>query len=155
MVEKKITKKNKHGGARPNSGRPRKPRSLMSLPLYLSKVSAGYGSFVVDDLDSYINLNEHFVQHPTSSFCLRVKGDSMTGASIYDGDLVIVDTSILPTHGKVVLAMWSDDSYIKRYTQTADDWFLKSENPEYPSFSIKDLEGFNIVGVVTCVIHKL
>lgn len=155
MIERKITKKNKHGGARANSGRPRKPKPLVSLPLYLSKASAGYGSFVADDLDSYINLNDHFVQHPESSFCLKVKGDSMTGASIYDGDLVIVDKSVSPVHGKVVLAMWSDDSYIKRFTNTSEGWFLNSENPAYPNFFVEDLEGFKIVGVVTCVIHKL
>lgn len=146
-------KKGKHGGARRGAGRPRKKIMLTSLPLYLSKVSAGFGNLPADHIDQQLNLNEYFCEEPTNSFCVRVMGDSMLEAGIQDGDILIVEGYQRAGYGKIVVAMIDDEVFVKRLKNKNGEDFLCSENSDYPDFSIK-CNSVRILGIVKAVIHK-
>ncbi|MBU6323002.1 MAG: translesion error-prone DNA polymerase V autoproteolytic subunit, partial [Burkholderiales bacterium] len=73
-------------------------------PLIAGRAPAGFPSPAADHYDKRLDLNEHLVLHPEATFFLRVKGDSMIGAGIHDGDLLVVDRSLEPSHGRVVIA---------------------------------------------------
>ena len=147
-------KKNKHGGARTGAGRPKKKVMLTSIPLYLSKVSAGFGTIATDYIDQQLNLNEYFCKDPSNSFCVRVMGDSMLGARIQDGDIVVVDSAQRANYGSIVIALINDEVFIKKLKNKSGEDFLCSENPAYPDFSTK-CHNIKIIGIVTAVIHKV
>ena len=75
----------------------------LKLPLAAGEVRAGFPSPADDDPEAELDLVEHLVQHPSATYYLRAKGTSMTGAGIYDGDLLIVDRSIEPKPGHIVI----------------------------------------------------
>ena len=74
------------------------------LPLYLASVQAGFPSPADDYIDKKINLHEFLVRNKSATFFLKAHGESMLGAGIYDGDLLIVDRSIEAGHNKIVIA---------------------------------------------------
>ena len=74
------------------------------VPLFLEPVSAGFPSPAGDYIECRLDLNEHLIQHPSATFFVRVAGESMVGAGIHDGDMLIVDRSLEPVHGSVVVA---------------------------------------------------
>lgn len=146
-------KKGKHGGARTGAGRPKKKAVLTSLPLYLDKVSAGFGNLAADYIDQQLNLNEYFCGEPANSFCVRVMGESMLKAGIQDGDILIVEGSQKADYGKIVVAMIDNEVFVKRLKSRNGEDFLCSENSDYPDFSIK-CNSAKILGIVKAVIHK-
>ena len=86
-------------------------RSLQSerdVPLFLETVAAGFPSPAGDYIERRLDLNEHLIQHPSATFFVRVAGDSMTGAGIHDGDILIVDRSLEPAGGSIVVAAVND-----------------------------------------------
>ena len=83
-------------------------------PLFISKVPAGFPSPADDYVEERVDLNAHLIKHPSATFFLRVKGESMTGAGIFDNDLVIVDRSLDPMSGSVVIAVIDGELTIKR-----------------------------------------
>jgi DNA polymerase V len=82
-------------------------------------------------------------------------GDSMIGAGIHNGDLLVVDRSKNPTSGKVVVAVVEGELTIKRFVKRKDKIFLCPENPAYPEIDITDNEEASIWGVVTYALHQL
>jgi DNA polymerase V len=110
--------------------------TLIRLPLYLCPVSAGSPSVADDYIESYIKIPDWFVKHPLSSFALKVSGDSMIGAGLYDGDIVFVDSSLEPTHGRIVLALVDGEETIKRLHVNNGRVKLMPENPNYDPISI-------------------
>ena len=81
----------------------------MSLPLYACSVQAGFPSPADDYIDSKLNLNDHLIKRPASTFFIRVSGRSMEGCGIWDGDLLIVDRSISAKHNKIVVAVLDNE----------------------------------------------
>ena len=79
-----------------------------------SHVAAGFPSPADDYMEGKLDLNEHLVKHPASTFFVKVKGDSMTGASINSGDLLLIDRSCEPVNRDVVLAVLNGDFTVKR-----------------------------------------
>lgn len=169
------------GGKRPNAGRPKgkntygeatKPiriplskidavkalisndTSKVSIPLYTSKVRAGFPSPADDYIECRLDLNEHLIQHPSATFFVKAEGDSMIHAGIQSGDMLIVDKSIEPTHGKIVIAAIDGELTVKRLSRQNNRVKLLAENPNYPTIDITDEQNFVIWGVVTHVIHK-
>lgn len=120
------------GGARKGAGRPksseptraiRLPISVINslehftqlkLPLYSSKVSAGFPSPAEDHIADKLDLNEHLIKHPSATFLVRATGDSMINAGIHENDILIVDRSVAATHGKVVIVAIDSELTIKR-----------------------------------------
>lgn len=80
------------------------PADRLLIPLYLSSVPAGFPSPADDYMDRELDLLELLVKHPAATFFCRVTGDSMLGAGIHDGDILIVDRAVKPVHGDVVVA---------------------------------------------------
>ncbi len=129
--------------------------SSCALPLFTAKVSAGFPSPADDYIDSKLDLNEYLIHNPSATFFARASGDSMIGAGIHDGDLLIVDKSIQPIHGKIVIAVVYGELTVKRLHIDAKKTLLLAENPEYPSIELTEEQEVRIWGVVTNVIHPL
>ena len=128
---------------------------LCRLPLLVGRASAGFPSPAADHYDKRLDLNEHLVLHPEATFFLRVKGDSMIGAGIHDGDLLVVDRSIEPAHSRVVIAALDGELTVKRLHHQRGKILLRADNPEYPDIEIRNGQELQIWGVVAHVIHKV
>ena len=124
------------------------------LPLLNDSVSAGFPSPADDYTEENIDLNEHLISNPFSTFFLRVKGDSMINAGIKDKDLIIVDKSLIAKPGDIVIAMIDGEFTIKRLSIKNDELYLKAENHNYPDFSFKNHIDVQIWGVVIYSIHS-
>ena len=123
-------------------------------PLLNDSVSAGFPSPADDYTEENIDLNEHLISNPFSTFFLRVKGDSMINAGIKDKDLIIVDKSLIAKPGNIVIAMIDGEFTIKRLSIKNDELYLKAENHNYPDFSFKNHIDVQIWGVVIYSIHS-
>ena len=124
------------------------------IPLLNDSVSAGFPSPADDYTEENIDLNEHLISNPFSTFFLRVKGESMINAGIKDKDLIIVDKSLIAKPGNVVIAMIDGEFTIKRLSIKNDELYLKAENHNYPDFSFKNHIDVQIWGVVIYSIHS-
>ena len=169
-----------HGGKRTGAGRPkgsgkykdstqvmRVPVGMLDqvtdyieskgyqLPLYSSKVSAGFPSPADDHIEAQLDLNSYLVKNPSSTFFVRVAGESMKNAGIFPGDILIVDRSLNPTIGKVVIVALDGELTVKRLKKENGTLYLMPENPEYHPIAVGEMQDLNVWGVVTNVIHAL
>jgi len=126
-----------------------------ALPLYLSPVVAGFPSPAEDYLDRKLDLHEHLVRNHAATFFLRASGDSMIRAGIHDGDLLVVDRSITPGNGSVVIAAVEGELTVKYLAKKNGRVLLVPANDEYPELDITEQEDAVIWGVVTYAIHKI
>jgi len=124
------------------------------IPLLNDSVSAGFPSPADDYTEENIDLNEHLISNPFSTFFLRVKGDSMINAGIKDKDLIIVDKSLIAKPGNIIIAMIDGEFTIKRLSIKNDELYLKAENNNYPDFRFKYHIDVQIWGVVIYSIHS-
>ena len=133
-----------------------KPKlSRQTLPVFTARISAGFPSPAADYEEGKLDLNKHLIKNPPATFFVRVSGDSMEGAGIHDGDLLIVDRSVEPKSGKVVIAVLNGELTVKRLRISRGKYSLEPENKNYSIQKItKDME-FEVWGVVTNVIHPL
>jgi DNA polymerase V len=167
------------GGARKGAGRPkgkgkyneptkaiRLPLSIIQalekkqfpqlLPLYLSKVSAGFPSPAEDDLADKLDLNDYLIKHPAATFLVRANGLSMINAGIHENDILIVDRSLTPSDGKIVIAAIDGQLTVKRLKKNNDGSIsLLAENPDYQPIHLHEENDVVIWGVVTNVIHNV
>lgn len=125
-----------------------------SRPLaYYPSVPAGFPSPAQDYLQNKIDLNEHLIEHPAATFLVRVQGDSMIDANLYDGDLLLVDRSIEPRNRHIVVAILNGEFTVKRLIKSGGDVFLKAENKAYRPIEIRDGMDFEVWGVVKHIIR--
>lgn len=118
--------------------------------------ATGFGAPADDYAERSLDLNEELIRNKPSSFFLRVRGDAMIGAGIHDGDLVIVDRSVKPQSGKVVIAVLNGEMLIRRLEKTFNKMRLLPETSRLAAIDIDpSCESFGIWGVVTYVIHAL
>ncbi len=125
------------------------------LPLYTMSVSAGRPVPAENDVERDIDLNEFLVEHPAATFFARVRGDSMTKAGITDDDVLIVDTSLDPRDGTVVVVAMNGDFTVKIYREIDGEVYLESQNDQFLPTNIGDDMELKPIGVVTKVIHSL
>jgi DNA polymerase V len=118
-------------------------------------VAAGYPSPAQDYFDGRIDLNEHLIKDITSTFVVRVTGDSMERAGISDGDELIVNRALQPKDGCVVIAVLDGELTVKRLRITATGVVLQAENPKYPDIKVSDLSELTIWGVATRCLHHV
>ena len=123
--------------------------------MFIVTVPAGYPSPAADFVEGPLSLDQYLIHHPAATFFVRVAGDSMTGAGILSGDLLIVDRAIAPQSGSVVIAIINGELTIKRLQRQGDRVVLMPENPAYSPIPILDGMEFEIWGVVTKAIHFL
>ena len=126
----------------------------LKIPLLSDSVSAGFPSPADDYTEENIDLNEHLISNPFSTFFLRVKGDSMINAGIKDKDLIIVDKSLRARPGDIIIAMIDGEFTIKRLSIKNNELYLKAENHNYPDFRFKNHIDVQIWGVVIYSIHS-
>ncbi len=130
-------------------------RSRLTLPLAGERVAAGFPSPADDYVEVGIDLNEQLIRHPTSTFFLRVSGESMLGAGIHHGDLLVVDRSLDPRPGRVVVAVLDGEFTLKRLVQHQGRLRLEAANPAYPPLELHRCGDVQIWGVAIHVIHPL
>jgi DNA polymerase V len=131
-------------------------RSMVFLPpLYMALVEAGFPSPADDWIEAPLDLNRFLVKKPTATFYVRVKGSSMILAGIHEGDILIVDRSISPVHGHIVIAVVDGELTVKRLCKEGSQVRLLPENPEYRPIILDPEMGFRIWGVVTTCIHRV
>ena len=123
------------------------PFVASNMPLIAERVAAGFPSPAADYLVDRIDLNHYLMPRPAASFLVWVSGDSMKEAGILDGDLLVVDRSVTPASGMVVVAILDGGLVLKRLERRGKDWWLASANPNYPDFSISELSETTIWGV--------
>jgi DNA polymerase V len=129
--------------------------SLLSVLISPVAVAAGYPSPAQDYFDGRIDLNEHLIKDVTSTYVVRVSGDSMTGAGISDGDELIVNRALEPVDGSVVVAVLDGELTIKRLRITSTGVVLQAENPAYPDIRVPSLSDLVVWGVATRCLHRL
>ncbi|NVH63853.1 translesion error-prone DNA polymerase V autoproteolytic subunit [Pseudomonas simiae] len=118
------------------------------LPLYSSKVPAGFPSPAADHIEKHISLDELFDIRAPHVYLVRIDGDSMQGAGIYSGDLVVVDRSVDPVSGDIVIAALNSEPFCKRLHLRDNAVILLSENPKYPARHVMEGDELVIWGVV-------
>lgn len=128
----------------------------LHLPLPPTLIPAGFPSPAQDYQATSIDLNELLIRDKTSTYIFRITGSSMVDAGIADGDEIVVDRSITPVPGDVVVASLDGEFTVKRFTidRQGQGW-LTPENPQYPALRIEALSDFTIFGVVTRSIHHV
>lgn len=129
--------------------------SRLSIPEFLSGISAGFPSPADDYVDKHLDLNEYLIRHPAATFYVRVTGDSMINAGIQSGDLLVVDRALEPAHNRIVLAVVMGEFTVKRLVKRDGAVFLVPENPAYEEIEIMPDMDFEVWGVVTNVIHEV
>lgn len=118
------------------------------LPLYSFQVPAGFPSPAADHIEKHLSLDELFDIRAPHVYLVKIEGDSMQGAGIYNGDLVIVDRSAYAEHGDIVIAALNDEPVCKRLYMRDDHVILQSENTRYPARHIMEGDELAIWGVV-------
>lgn len=125
------------------------------LPLYQCSVAAGFPSPADSEMDGVLDLNDLLIKHPAATFFVRVSGQSMIGAGIHDNDILVVDRSLTPVDGKVIIAAVNGELTVKRLSLKEGKIWLLAENVGYPPIPITESTEFKVWGVVTSVIHSV
>lgn len=126
-----------------------------ALPFFLEPVAAGFPSPADDYIEGHLDLNSRLVKHPAATFFVRVTGDSMIGAGIHPGDILIVDRSLEPADKKIVIAVINGELTVKRMRIKDGTVTLVPENDAFDPVPVDRDASFEIWGVVTSVIHEL
>jgi len=126
----------------------------VEIPLFLSGVSAGFPSPASDYVEKTLDLNEYLIKHPAATYFVHVQGDSMIGAGILSGDLLIVDRSLTPGHNSIVIAMVNGEFTVKRLRKKNGRIYLMPDNPDFSPIELSGDMQVEIWGVVTYVIHN-
>ena len=117
--------------------------------------ATGFGAAADDYMERGIDLNEQLIRNKPATFFMRVTGNSMINASIHDGDIVIVDKSIKPQNGKVVIAVVDGEMLIRRLEKTMNSMRLVPETQKLSAIEVGEFSDVNIWGVVTYVIKSM
>ena len=129
-------------------------RQHIFFPLYTSKVAAGFPSPADDHIEQRLNPNDYLIKNDTATFFVRVKGDSMIEAGIFDNDILVIDRSKTQKTGDIVLAILDGEFTVKILEQSGKGVRLVPANRNYPTIKIKKEQSFEIWGVVTGSMRK-
>ena len=125
------------------------------LPLYVCAVEAGFPSPADDYMEGTLDLNEYLVKHPAATFFVKAAGESMIKAGIHPGDILIVDRSLEPEHGKIVIVALDGQLTVKRLHCQGGETHLSPENDNYQPIKLEEGNDLVVWGVVTFVLHKV
>ena len=124
------------------------------VPLYLCPVVAGFPSPADDFVEQELDLNEHLIKHPAATFFVRVEGNSMLEAGIHPGDILVVDRSLIPKNGEIIIAAVNSELTVKRIQKKDNQVWLTTDNDWFKPIEITEETDFMVWGVVTYVLHK-
>jgi DNA polymerase V len=133
--------------------RPSESIESVILPFFSSSVPAGFPSPADDYIEAGLDLNEYLVKHPSATYLARASGDSMTKAGILDGALLVVDKSITPKTGHIVIAAINGELTCK--ILDIEHRLLRAANPSYPSVALNEDLDLLIEGVVVHAINPM
>lgn len=122
--------------------------------LYACRVDAGFPSPADDHIERSLDLNEYLIHHPVATFFVRVNGDSMINVGIHHQDILVVDRSLEPKDGSIIIAVLNGELTVKTLEYRNKCPFLVPANPAYQPIQIIPEMAFSIWGVVTSVIHQ-
>lgn len=125
-----------------------------SIPL-VEGIHAGFPSPAEDFAEPTLDLNHYVIKNPASTFYARIKGDSMVGANIQDGDVVVIDKSLEPTDGSIAVCFIDGEFTLKRIRIEKGKVWLQPANPEFPAIEVTEENHFVVWGIVTYVIKKM
>lgn len=126
------------------------------LPYAKSLISCGFPSPADDSLEEPLNIMEMMVENPVSTFYVRVTGDSMKDDGINEGDILVVDRSMTPKKGDIIVAIYDGDFTVKRLTKKSGKYYLIPANTNYSPLEITVDSGFEVWGVVRyCISRKI
>ena len=128
-------------------------KNTIKVPIFTEQVQVGWPSPADDYVERSIDLNEYLVKNSAATYFLRAAGDSMINVGIHNDAILIVDRSIEPTDGKIVIAS-VNGSYACKRLQLFPEPFLLSENIKYPPIKIEKDEDLEIMGVVLAAINQ-
>ena len=129
--------------------------SVLPLPYVENGIQAGFPSPADDFLDLSIDLNSELIQHPSATFYARVKGDSMIGDGISEGDLLIVDRSVEVQDGKIAVCCLNGEFTVKRLQKKHNCCWLMPSNKSYAPIRVSREDDFLVWGMVIHVIKSL
>jgi len=121
---------------------------------FAESVAAGFPSPAQDYIEGQIDLNRELVQHPRSTFCVKVRGESMRDAGLADGDILVVDRSIEAYEGAVVVFVLDAEFGVKHFHRRGNQVHLIPANPKFQPIIIEPDRDFAVWGVVTYTLHK-
>ena len=127
----------------------------LTLPLFSSKVAAGFPSPADDYIEKSLDLNDLLIRKPAATFFVRAQGESMLSAGIHPNDILVVDRPIEAVSGKIVVCALNGELTVKRLNRINGQWQLKAENSDYTDIVIHEELDMVIWGVVTNVIHSV
>ena len=127
--------------------------SQLALPLYGSRVPAGFPSPADDHIEGKLDLNLHLIRRPAATFFIRAQGESMRDAGIFDGDLLVVDRGIAAQAGDIVIAVLHGELTVKRLRKSNGALVLSAENPAFSNIALDDA-GCEAWGVVTLYVFQ-
>lgn len=130
------------------------PTTSERIPLYSMSVQAGNPVPIENDIDRVIDLNEYLVDHPIATFFCKVRGNNLHSVGISDGDILIIDSTIVPEDGKIIVASINNELTVKIYRRVNGEEFLQSDDKRFVPLIIGEME-YEIIGVVSKVIHTL
>jgi len=123
-------------------------------PMFDDAVHAGFPSPASDYIDGHLDLNEYMIKRPSSTFFVKVAGDSMINASIQEGDVLVVDRSLEAVNKNIVLAIIDGEFTVKRLIKNGNTIELHPENSKHKIIRVTEDIDFEIWGVVTFIIHQ-
>jgi DNA polymerase V len=125
------------------------------VPFFTPAVSAGFPSPAQDYIEEPLDLKALLIKHPAATFFVRAAGDSMIGAGIHSGDILVVDRSLKSQRGRIVIAVLNGEMTVKRLAGNQDKPVLLPENSNYKELALTEEMDFKVWGVVTAVLHFL
>lgn len=128
------------------------PRTVSRPVRLLGVVTAGFPSPAEEELRDVMSLEEYLISNPSATYILKVDGDSMTGAGIQPGDLVLVQKNLTPKNGDIVVAKVDGEWTMKYFEKKLDKVRLKAANQKYPDIIPKN--ELTIAGVVIANVRK-
>lgn len=125
-------------------------RTAATVPLMGARAACGFPSPADDYLEGALDFNELLIINPAATFAVRVTGESMTGAGIFAGDIAIIDRSLTPKSGQIVLALVDGEFTLKRYCRKrGGQVVLQAENAKFQGILIEENTAFEVWGVVS------
>jgi len=137
------------------SNSPAHTEKKQTAPLFASQPAAGFPAPGDDLVEKPLDLNDLLIDNPTATFFVRVSGDSMEGARIFDGDILVVDRSKTSVHNSIVVAAVHGELVVKRLQLYSNKAVLASENDAYQPIPISDIDSVFIWGVVVGCVRSL
>lgn len=133
---------------------PVKVATKVKIPEVTWHIQAGFPSPAEPHMENPIDLNDKLIDNPSSTFLVRVEGESMIGAGIYPGDVLVVDKAREARNNDVIVAILEGEFTVKRFAKKQNCAFLIAENPLFKPIKIDEHSDFQVWGVVTTVLHN-